>query len=254
MLAALWAATPASAAPAWLPATQLTGPFPFTNSLEVIAVDSDPAGDALAAWPQADGADQTLMVAFRPAGGGWGPPVAISTPGRKAGWPAVAFDAAGEATAVWMREDSPFPLRVHGVIQAADLPAGGTWGAPVDLSAASVNAVGPRLAVDRGGDAAVVWEGGVGVDGTEGVIQATTRPAGGGWSAPADLADVLGSASVAIDEAGIATAVWSASSAPPSSGIQAASGPVGGTWSPPADVTQPGSEETQTGHRGRCRR
>src|ERR687887_89007 len=59
-----------------------------------------------------------------------------------------------------------------------------TWLAAQDLAGGPSDSPPPQVATDAAGDATAVWQG---VDGANLVIQAATRPAGGGWSAPARI-------------------------------------------------------------------
>src|SRR5262249_40307259 len=76
----------------------------------------------------------------------------LSAHGEDAAAPRIALDAAGDAVAVWRRFDG-----ADYVIQSAARPAGGSWSAPVDLSAPGEEAQSPQLAVDAAGDAVAVW-------------------------------------------------------------------------------------------------
>ena len=65
----------------------------------------------------------------------------------------MAIDPAGDAVAVWDR-----PNGSNFIVQAAARPAGGSFGAPVDLSLAGQNAFDPQVAIDPAGDAVAVWD------------------------------------------------------------------------------------------------
>ncbi|MFT3866295.1 MAG: PKD domain-containing protein [Solirubrobacterales bacterium] len=129
-----------------------------------LAVALDQAGDAVVAWDQYDGSTYVAEAASRAAGGSWQSPVDLSTAGGIAYGPRVALDPGGDAVAVWSRDDGGSEKA-----QAAIRPAGGSWGAPVDLSAADGVAPDPQVAVDSEGDATAVWQA---TDGTEGIVQA----------------------------------------------------------------------------------
>jgi hypothetical protein len=58
--------------------------------------------------------------------------VNISPAGEQVGSPHVVLNSEGEATAVWERWNGS-----DEVVESADRPAGHTWHAPTDLSAAS---------------------------------------------------------------------------------------------------------------------
>jgi hypothetical protein len=120
----------------------------------------------------------------------------------------VAIDPNGNAFAVWAH------LTGNGsYVQASTRPAGGKWSAPVQLSpfAEEISVLDPDVAVDAAGNAIATWTqyeyGGS-------YIRASTRPAGGEWSAPIDLTpyvrppDRVNDPSVAMDPAGDATVAW----------------------------------------------
>src|SRR4051794_520801 len=109
----------------------------------------------------------------------WLAPVHVSLAGQKSPMPQVAVDADGDAVAVWERWNG-----TNYIVQAASRAAGGGWQAPVDLSAAGGSATRPQVAVDPRGDAVAVWGR---WNGTDRIIQAASRAAGGGWQAPVDL-------------------------------------------------------------------
>jgi hypothetical protein len=167
-----------------------------------VAVDGQ--GDAVAVWTSFDSsATAIVQAAARPAGGAWQAPVNLSAAGQNAQNPQVAVDGQGNAVAVWPGFDG-----TSQIVQAAARPAGGVWQAPVNLSAAGQNAGNPQVAVDARGDAVAVWTSS---NGTNDIVQAAVRPAGGAWQAPADLSPAgqdARSPRVAMDARGNAVAVW----------------------------------------------
>ena len=128
----LTAASPAGAA-GWLPATPPGTTVANGPSGAVVAVD--PAGDAIAAWTDDDGAgSQSLVVATRPAGGPWGTPAPLASDvGVDA--PAVTMDAAGNATVAWIESADGSAFAVHARRRDA---ASGTWGATHDFPVGDV--------------------------------------------------------------------------------------------------------------------
>ncbi|QBX54465.1 PKD domain-containing protein [Nocardioides seonyuensis] len=196
----------------------------------------DPAGNATVMWYRSNGAHTVIQAATRPVGGVWPAPTDVSVAGQNAYGPRLVIDSAGTVTAVWRRNNG-----VHNVIQSAVRPAGGSWSAPADLSAAGQSANTPRLAVDGQGGVTVVWYR---WNGSHYLVQAVSRPAGGTWSSPTDLTALGGSAwdpEVAVDTAGNATAVWYRSDGTDYI-MQAASRPAGGTWSVPTNLSAPGED------------
>lgn len=80
--------------------------------------------------------------------------------------------------------------------------------APVTLSTAGKKALSPAVAMNDRGDTVVAWTRG---EGSDGVVQASYRPAGGSFGAPVSLSPGGESATaprVAIDDAGDATVIW----------------------------------------------
>ncbi len=183
----------------WQSAIDLS--LPGTATEPQVAVD--PRGDATAVWLRSNGANPIVQAAVLPAGGVWQSAVDLSTAGQSADAPQVAVDAQGNATAVWDRSNG-----ANTIVQAAQRPAGGSWQAPVDLSVGGADALLAQVAVDPQGDAVAVWYR---RNGTDWIVQAAQRPAGGSWQAPVDLADSGSLAplpQVAVDGHGNATAVW----------------------------------------------
>ena len=112
------------------------------------------------------------------------------------------------------------------------------------LSAAGGSAQSPDVAVDGEGDATAVWSR---WDGSRFVVQSATRPAGGTWSAPTDLAAAarVDQPQLALDAAGNATAVWRSNEAGESV-VQASTRPAGGSWGAPVDLsTEPAQDPSE---------
>jgi hypothetical protein len=173
-----------------------------------------------------------LVIAAAPAGAApWSSPEEISVPGGSASWSKVGIDAAGNATAIWTRSDG-----LHLLVQAAERPVGGSWGAPIDLSGASGNAESPTLAVDPAGDAIVAWK--LRLAGSE-AIEVSYKPAGGSWGAPEAIefgAAVVETPAVAIDDAGDAALIWR-QGVGGNHVILASSRPAGGSWQSPLAIS-----------------
>ncbi len=137
----------------------------------------DPAGDAVVVWPRSNGTNTIVQAASRPAGGSFGVPVNLSAAGQSTqGEPEAALDSAGNAVVVWSRSNG-----TNNIVQAASRPAGGSFGAPVNLSAAGENAYGPQAAFDQAGDAVAIW---VRSNGTNDIVQAPPSAPRAARSAP----------------------------------------------------------------------
>jgi hypothetical protein len=163
----------------------------------------DASGNALVVWERSNGTNEVVQSAFRPAGGAFAASVDLSTSGQNASDPQVAFDASGNALAVWEH-----PAGTGDLVQAAFRPAGGPFAAPVDVSTSGQNAADPQVAFDASGNALAVWDRS---NGTNLIAQAAFRPAGDAFAAPVDLSaggqDAL-APQVAFDPSGNALAVW----------------------------------------------
>jgi hypothetical protein len=167
-----------------------------------VAIDA--RGDVVAVWGQYTGPHPRLYAATRPAGGSFGAPVAVSPEGEEATEPAVAVDANGEATVVWLS-----PEGGGRVVQFATAPLSGAYSSPISLSGDAVNASSPQVTVDSRGDTVVFWMRGA-------YLNVATRYAGGSFPPPyydgdGEVLGELASSStpyVAIDEAGETLAAW----------------------------------------------
>jgi hypothetical protein len=132
----------------------------------------DPSGNVIAVWTRSDGTDLRIQAATRTPSGPWSTPVNISDSGSSASSPAIAVDPSGNVLAVWTRV-----FGAAGRIQASYRPAGGSFGASVNVSDGGGDASAPTVSMDNSGKAAIAWAR---FDGTRLRIQATTRTAGAG--------------------------------------------------------------------------
>jgi hypothetical protein len=232
LLGALLAAT-AFATPSWLAPSDLsaTGQDGFHPQ---VAVDS--AGDAVVVWERSNGTYRIIEASTRAAGGSWLPPEELSMDGQNAFSPQVAVDPAGDAVAVWDRYNG-----TNYVIEAATRMAGGDWQAPVELSATGQDGLVPRIALDPAGDAVAVWDS---RQGSDYVIEAATKAAGGAWqagqaiSAPGKNAEEP-QARVAVDPAGDAVVVWERYNGA-NYIVEAATKASGTPWLPPQELSAAG--------------
>jgi hypothetical protein len=191
------------------------------------------AGEVIVTWSRHDGSASSVHASVRPAGGSFGAPVDLSTPGQDADFSQVALDQAGDAIVVWKRNNGD-----DRITQAAFRPAGGSFGAPVDLSVPSTNDFDPQVAMDQVGNAIVAWER---FNGNETLVQGATRPAGGSFSAPFDLSAPGGDAlspKLAMNPAGDAFVVWYRGDDTQSI-VQARARPAGGSFGAPVDLSPP---------------
>lgn len=135
----------------------------------------DQSGNTLMAWTRSDGTNTRIQAKFRAADGTFGPTETLSDPGQNASEPQIAFDASGNALAVWSRFDGT-SIR----IQSAFRSAGGSFGGLQTISAAGQSASRPQVSFDSAGKAVAVWER---TDGTNLRVEAAVRPASGAFGA-----------------------------------------------------------------------
>jgi hypothetical protein len=159
-----------------------------------------PHGETITWWVSG-GHGYRAVTSFRAPGGTFDPPVTLTRgyPGRSG--VDLAFDGAGNVTAVWGVAREGVRVRTR--------RASGRW-SPASLIPAA-RAYDPRLAVASDGAATVVWSERVTRGGPTRVM-AAERPAGGSFGPPHQLVrtdrDVQGVV-VATNDAGDAVALWS---------------------------------------------
>jgi plastocyanin len=201
-------------------------------------VGIDSHGDAVALWETYTGFTFVVESSYRPAGGAWQAPVVLSPeeiPG--AAHPKLAVNGKGDAIAVWDRGSA-----IDAVTQAAFMPAGGTWQAPVDISPEGDSAFEPQVAFDGHGDALVLWYhvASYAHYTYEYIVQSAFMPAGGAWQAPVSVSalGLAGGLQVRFDEQGNAAAIWDqwTNGFLSSRTVQAASMSAGGTWRPSVSI------------------
>jgi len=140
----------------------------------------------------------------------WSSPVSISTALVNASDPHTVIDSSGNATAVWVENNT---------IMSASLPSGGSWGTPVAISTIGNTASNPKLVIDASGNATALW-----IENT--VVTSATLPSGGSWSAETAVSSSGASnAVVTVDSSGNAVAAWVRS------GFVESSTRKSGTWS-----------------------
>jgi len=185
----------------WSAPTELSPPGGGGVEWPVVAID--PEGDTVAVWTATVGAEKVIEAVSRPAGGSWSPPAVVSTGGGLSSEAQVAIDAQGEAVAVWDQSAAGKEF-----VRSSSRPSGGAWSAPVDVSLTGSGVSEPTVGVDADGDAVSVWGY---YDGTNHIIQSSTRPPGGPWSAPVGVSppgEDPEELSLEVDPRGDAVAVW----------------------------------------------
>jgi hypothetical protein len=121
--------------------------------VEHARVAIDPFGNAVAVWQQTVGPSFNIWSNRYVAGSGWSTATSIQTGSGPASTPEVAVDMNGNALAVWRQSDL---ARVS--IWANRYVAGRGWGAATLIeSDSSGDASAPKVVLNAGGSALVVW-------------------------------------------------------------------------------------------------
>lgn len=173
-----------------------------------VDVASDAEGAITVVWAGADGA----VARTRPASGDWGArqdvgPDAASTP-------RVVADAQGELVAVWASADDDTGDATVEVARRAT--AGSPWTVEAVQAEGAPERAAPDVAMDRHGDATVVWSTAVtDGDGAEAgaVVRSRVRRPDGSWDPPVDVyaspaTEAPSAPRIVTGQTGMATVVW----------------------------------------------
>ncbi|WP_028672398.1 Ig-like domain-containing protein [Saccharospirillum impatiens] len=169
-----------------------------------IAIDAE--GNALAIWAQIDVTGSNTYANRYTAGLGWGAATLIETNNAgRVGAPQIAFDAEGNAVAVWYQADG---IRFN--IYSNRYTTGSGWGTATLIETEDAgDAIHPQVAVDTSGNVLAVWEQS---DGNQFSIYANRYTPGSGWGSTTlietDNAGNARSPQIAFDASGNALAVW----------------------------------------------
>jgi PKD domain len=235
----------------------------FSSPAELVGGVTDPqlemtgGGQAVAVWKRLVNPPGVYMIqdATRPPGGAFG------APADAAEMPAtvipnglqMALNDNGDVAIAWTRTDPGSSVEKNATfVEATVGHAGGAFSEPEHVSPPieppiektptefiHLNAFEPSVAIDQAGDVVVVWSY---FDGTNFVIEAATRPAGGVFSAPKVISSSgVDSAEpeVAMDGSGSAIAVWEELDSAESV-VRGSLRPAGGDFEPPDDLSESG--------------
>ena len=199
LLLTLTCSLPAHAAPTWRPSTDVSPLAGFVTWAD-LAVGDD--GTSTAVWGRTvPSAHDVVEVSTRLPGDTWSTPVPLSDPDVGANAPDVVAGPGGTATAVWQTVTDEGDSFLQTSTRAAD----GTWSAAEDLVGPTDFSPNPQVAVDSAGTVTVLWAE---RSATKLVVRASSRPRGGGWTAPVDVSDPEADSvapQVAVDSAGTVT-------------------------------------------------
>lgn len=172
-----------------------------------IAMDTN--GNAIAVWPQSDGTRWNIAAnRYNVSTGAWGIDVLIETDNTgNAQQPDIAFDADGNAVAVWMQAASTY----YDLASSRYYATTDTWGSAMPIEVGDTgSAQAPRIAFDTNGDAMVVWQKYEGISSNIWAKRFTARK--GAWGV-AELIETDNTgdavaAQIAIDANGNSIAMW----------------------------------------------
>lgn len=141
-------------------------------------------GEAIGVWAtQSEEGGSVLQAATRTPGGKW--KVKTLAPEGYSESPAIVTEPGGRVRLVWILGP---PFGDGGEVVSSTHSPGGGWTTPVSLASEGLQLPAhtrPQIIVNTAGEWTAAWEtkGPLG----ESTIQASSRPAGGSWSAPIDL-------------------------------------------------------------------
>jgi len=222
------------------------------TSLPSVAIDA--RGDAALGWNQVvpRGPDRgPIFVSERAAHGGWSAPRRLSGPRERTSSPVIAMSGRGNAVVAWTRIDA---LRA-GVATKVSVVASvrspdGRWSPPQRVSSGPYGT--PAVALDSDGNVTMAW---VQWERPVARMEVSTRPAGGSFTAPTQLAQGgsqpaprggslplppspgLGGVQVAVGRAGTPAVAWVRLGPPQAeAAVERA-----GRWSAPAVLSTKGT-------------
>lgn len=192
--------TAASANPTWLAPEGLSASGQ-SGEFSDVAMAED--GAAAVSWEHSNGTTNVIEAAVRPPFGGFGKPLVLSPTGQSCTFAQVAVDGAGEALVAWMN-DTASAIEVASIVDGLASP-------PVKLTPEHESVSFPAVAIDEHGAAVVAWRQAP-APGSEELVEARYRPAGGAFGPTQKLSTELFELGtvphVALDAAGEATVVW----------------------------------------------
>lgn len=187
-------------------------PINTNTNLNLRATDVavDAKGNAFAVWSQldTDGTQRIWVNYYNVSTGMWDVPAPLEKETGSAFNPHVAFDAKGNAMAVWSQYGG-----LYDSIYAKRYVAGTGWGAALPLDSVQFDASEPQLAMDFAGNAFVVWvqRDGAAADSPYSIWANRFDAAGSAWGGAKRLESSSSnsfSPKVATDASGTAVVVW----------------------------------------------
>lgn len=202
----------------------LSSPGQNANSPKIAV---DPKGNATVVWVQSNGNNTSIQSSTRLFGSSWQRVSdTLSSPGQNALNPQISVDFLGNLTAVWEQFNG-----TNTVIQSSTKLFGRDWQRiPDRLSSLGQNAKEAKIVLDPNGNATAIW---LQSDGTNEIVQASTKPFGRNWQSRVDQLSSRGQNAkdpqISVDSQGNITAIWLRSNAA-NDVVETITKPIGRNW------------------------
>jgi hypothetical protein len=174
-------------------------------------VAMDNSGNAMAVWRQSDGVDPNPSIwanRYDVVSGSWGTATLIEPNPGFASFPHVGFDNSGNAIVAWYQAFGEGNSSRH--IWANRYVVGSGWGTATRVDSSILDAQGPGLSVNGGGNAMAVWRQ-WDDQGIANSIWANQYDVASGWGTATLIetgSGVADNPDVAMNSSGNAIAVW----------------------------------------------
>lgn len=166
----------------------------------------DTLGNLIVLWTSFDGTNRSIRTVSRTTTGAWSLPQTLSPSGFDATNGQLAIDSGGNAVAVWQYSDG-----VNTIIQSSfrnSTRSGAIWSTPINLSIAGEDASDPEIFINSQRTVGVTWKRS---DGSNFIIQSSTKNVGANWTTPASISthgeDAM-SPQIALDKHNNEVVVW----------------------------------------------
>jgi hypothetical protein len=187
-----------------------------TSTAAYSRVIYDSHGNALVLWQQLDGTSYHIYYTWLAAGEiTWSAPARLDTTVGNAGSSRLAADSHGNVVALWTQTDSAQTGAIYHVWSSVYISSTAGWGAAELVEAGGNGNQAPQMAIDPSGNVMAIWER-MDSNTPTSHIRYATLPAGGSWSASAQVSATDAGTSentevpqIAFDTRGEALAIWS---------------------------------------------
>lgn len=143
---------------------------------------------AVIVWQKSNGHTSSVSASTKPIVQNWTPEQPISNTQNNAGFPNIAMDSNGNATAVWFYYELEGSNYNNVIVQSAERPSNGTWSTPVALSSPGIrnpSTLTAQVGYDNFGNAIALWN--TSFDDETFNIETAIKPLTGNWSSSVDI-------------------------------------------------------------------